>query len=150
MTETTSGLMAALERSQQVAEKIFSAARPGAVFAEPVRTGDYTLITASEIVAAGGFGFGGGSGGGPEEAAAGRGAAADTTPGAGSRQPTNGGGGAGGGGMSMARPVATIIVGPDGVKVRPVVDATKIAIAFATAWGAMALMMARMGRARRA
>ena len=152
MVDTT-GLASTLERSQQIGqqfvEKLFSATRPGAVFSEPVRSGDYTVITASEVTAAGGFGFGGGAGVGPDETG-GRGAATDTAAGTGSQPPSSGGGaGAGGGGTSMARPVATIVIGPDGVKVRPIVDVTKIAIAGATAWGAVALMLMRMLRASR-
>src|SRR5262245_35888824 len=150
MVDTT-GLVSALERghefAQQYVEKIFSAARPGAVFGEPVRAGDHTVITASEITAGGGFGFGGGAGSGPNEA--------DETSAvaAGPGQPGGGSGsgaGGGGGGFSMSRPVATIVVGPEGVTVRPIVDVTKLAIAFATAWGAVALMLIRMSRASRA
>jgi uncharacterized spore protein YtfJ len=52
--------------------------------------------------------------------------------------------GGGGGGVTMGRPVAAIIIGPDGVTVEPIVDATKIAIALFTTIGAMALMFSRM------
>ncbi len=44
------------------------------------------------------------------------------------RNEVNGGGG--GGGSTMARPVAVISVNPHGVKVTPVVDVTKIWLAF--------------------
>jgi hypothetical protein len=44
----------------------------------------------------------------------------------------------------MGRPVAAITIGPDGVRVEPIVDATKIAIALFTTIGAMALMFSRM------
>jgi uncharacterized spore protein YtfJ len=56
------------------------------------------------------------------------------------------GGGGGGGGASMARPVAVISVGPEGVQVEPVVDPTKIAIAFFTTLGSMFFMLSRMRR----
>jgi uncharacterized spore protein YtfJ len=153
MTETTGELAAALEGGREVGremtEKIFAAARPGAVFGEPVRVGDRTLITASEVVAGGGFGFGGGAGTGPGATTGAPGTAAGTG-GAGARQRSGGGGGgAGGGGGSLARPVAVIVAGPDGVTIRPVVDVTKLAIACATAWGAVALALARMSRVRR-
>jgi hypothetical protein len=39
-------------------EKIYSAAQPGAVYTPLVVSGNYTVTTASEIAAAGGFGFG--------------------------------------------------------------------------------------------
>ena len=55
-----------------------------------------------------------------------------------------GGGGGGGGGMTTARPVATIIVSPSGVRVEPIVDVSKIAITMFTALGAMALALRKM------
>ena len=54
------------------------------------------------------------------------------------------GGGGGGGGAAMARPVAVISVGPNGVQVEPVVDPTKIAIAFFTTLGSMFFKLSRM------
>jgi hypothetical protein len=45
--------------------------------------------------------------------------------------------------------VAAIIIGPDGVKVEPVVDATKIALAAIGAWLSIALLLARRARATR-
>lgn len=42
---------------------------------------------------------------------------------------SGGGGGGGGGGVSYERPVAVITIGPDGVKVQPVLDPTKIGLA---------------------
>jgi uncharacterized spore protein YtfJ len=59
-----------------------------------------------------------------------------------------GGGGLGGGGGSHGRPVAVIVIGPNGVRVRPVVDVTKIGIAAVTTWLAMFLMFRRWRRMR--
>jgi hypothetical protein len=42
--------------------KIFAAAQPGAVFGPPIVCGEYTVITASEVGAGGGFGSGRGTG----------------------------------------------------------------------------------------
>jgi uncharacterized spore protein YtfJ len=53
----------------------------------------------------------------------------------------------GGGGGSSGRPVAIIIIGPDGVTVKPVVDVTKIALAGVTAWGTMLMLLRRMRQA---
>ena len=135
------------ENSQQILEKFVETARPASVFAPPLSAGDYTIITASEVYAGMGVGFGGGGGSGPasseepigdqppaEQAAAGE----DLPPGSGV------GYGGGGGGVTLGRPVAAITIGPDGVSVEPIVDATKIAIAFFTTIGAMALMFSRM------
>ncbi|HET9728896.1 MAG TPA: hypothetical protein VFR41_05710, partial [Acidimicrobiia bacterium] len=69
------------------------------VYREPVRVGERVVIPAAAITYAGGFGFG-----------------TDTM--------SNRGGG--GGGWSEARPVAVVEAGPDGVKVRPVVDLTRV------------------------
>jgi uncharacterized spore protein YtfJ len=99
-------------------DKITSAAQPNAAFNAPLEAHGYTVITASEVISSGGFGIGSG----------------------------DQGSGGGGGGFSMSRPVATIMIGPEGVKVRPVVDVTKLAIAGITAWGAMAIALARMAR----
>jgi uncharacterized spore protein YtfJ len=71
------------------------------VYAEPVRVGDRVVIPAASVEFAGGFGFGGDSA-------------------------SNGGGG--GGGYQAGRPVAIIEAGPSGVRVKPVIDFTRIGI----------------------
>ena len=124
------------EQGQAWMEKLLAAARPGAVFGEPVTAGSYTIITASEIGAGGGFGFGVGGGMSPA-------ATSGETPG-GEQEDSGGGSGIGGGGGSAGRPVAAIIIGPEGVRVEPVVDVTKIALAVFTTAGAMLLMLGRM------
>jgi uncharacterized spore protein YtfJ len=107
-------------------DKVFIAAQPGAVFGAPVVSGEYTVITASEVGAGGGFGSGRGTGTSV--------AARSTENGA----PVRGEGrGIGGGGGASGRPIAAIVIGPDGVTVKPIVDLTRIALAGITAWGAM-------------
>jgi uncharacterized spore protein YtfJ len=71
------------------------------VFADPVRIGDRVVIPAASIEFSGGFGFGGDS-------------------------QSNGGGG--GGGHGAGRPVAIIEAGPQGVRVKPVVDFTRVGL----------------------
>ena len=71
------------------------------VFAEPVRVGDRVVIAAASIEFSGGFGFGGDS-------------------------ESNGGGG--GGGHQRGRPVAIIEAGPSGVRVKPVIDFTRVGL----------------------
>ena len=124
------------EQGQAWMEKLLAAARPGAVFGEPVTAGSYTIITASEIGAGGGFGFGVGGGVSPATTSG-------ETPGE-KQEDSGGGSGIGGGGGSTGRPVAAIIIGPEGVWVEPVVDVTKIALAVFTTAGAMLLMLGRM------
>lgn len=136
---------AAMEGQEQgfgLLEKLFDVARPGAVYGEPVEAANRTVITASEVVAGVGvgFGFGGGSSSdpvaGPEEE--------DT--GAQQELDIGVGGGGGGCGGAKGRPVAIVSVTDEGVHVQPVVDVTKIALAFLTAWGSMLFMLSRMRR----
>lgn len=112
----------------QLVQHIFAVADVKAVFSEPVVQGEYTVITASEIGAGGGFGFGRGFGLGPGEDA-------------GANASQGGGSGGGGGGGAGGRPVAVIVIGPDGVKVQPVVDVTKFMLGAISAWVAVAMML---------
>jgi uncharacterized spore protein YtfJ len=125
-----------IKNQQQAAalvEKLFAVAEPGAVFSEPLTVGERTLITAAEVKVGMGFGFGGGIG--TDEASE----DADQDSGAGF--------GGGGGGASGGRPIAAISIGPEGVTVEPIVDVTKIALAFFTALGSMFMMLLKMRKA---
>ncbi len=126
------------EQSREWMDKLLAAAKPRAVYGEPITSGNYTVVTASEVTAGGGFGYGFGGGSAPASAPG-------QTPGQ-ERENEGGGGGGGGGGGSSGRPVATIIIGPEGVRVEPVIDATKIALAIFTTVGAMWMMLGRMRR----
>lgn len=124
------------EAANDLLQRLFTAAQPEAVFGEPVTNGEYTAITASEVSVGLGVGYGGGGGGSPQ-----------TENG---EEPGMGVGiGGGGGGGTAARPVAVVEIGPHGVRVEPIVDPTKIALAFFTAAGSMALMLSRMRRLAR-
>ena len=112
--------------ANELMSRLYDVSNSKAVFNSPYEVGDYTVITAAEVSVGLGFGFGGGgeikedaSSEDKEEA------------------PTDGtnagfGSGGGGGGGAVARPVAAIEIGPNGVRVEPIVDATKIAVAFFT------------------
>ncbi len=76
------------------------------VYAEPVRVGERVVIPAASVEFSGGFGFGG-----------------DTR--------SNGGGG--GGGYQAGRPVAIIEAGPDGIRVKPVIDFTRVGLTLVAA-----------------
>lgn len=116
------------ERANKLLNRMFDITRPEAVYSQPVTVGDYTVITASEMTASFGTGYGGGGGVGSEEDGA----------------PSGLGGGGGGGGTTTARPVAAISIGPNGVNVQPIVDPTKFGIAVATAVGAMFVALGKM------
>ena len=75
------------------------------VFGEPIRHGDRIVIPVARVQ--GGFGLGFGRG----------------------KAPAEGGAGGGGGGMFRARPVAVVEITPNEVRVRPVIDTTRIVLA---------------------
>lgn len=108
--------------------RLFDVARTDAVYGEPLTRGDATVIVASELAVGMGVGFGGGEGGDPDG--------------------ENGsGGGGGGGGYAFGRPVAVVAIDAQGVRVTPVFDLTKVAIAGITALGAMFIAYRQMQRA---
>ncbi len=131
------------EQSKEVVEKLFAVTQPGAVYSEPVMDGDYTVITTSEVSVGMGFGYGVGGDSAPEPAQ-GQTESADE-PGA-----DEGASGLGSrGGVSMERPVAVISIGPEGVRVEPVRDVTKMGLALLTTAGAMLMMLGKMRKASR-
>jgi uncharacterized spore protein YtfJ len=128
------------EERLQALELLFAGGDVTAAFGDPVASGGYTVIPAAEVAVAGGFGSGWGNAPGmkrPADKTAGE--TADTAE-------TGRGGGGGGGGGSNARPVAVIVIGPDGVSVRPIFDYTKVGLALVTAMGAMWLAGRKMHR----
>lgn len=138
------------EARSQALQRLWSAGDAKAVFGQPVSTGDYTVIPVAEVVAGGGFG----SGMGFNSFRRRRGEAKSESPegsaaiveGAETPSPMleGAGGGGGGGGGAMARPVAVIVLGPDGVKVKPVLDTTKLALTALGAFGAAAALSMRL------
>lgn len=121
---------AANNNVERMMDKFLASASVEAVYGSPVQHGEQLIIPSAEILTGAGFGTGVGYGG--EE-----------------NSGSGGGGGGGGGGRVLSRPVAVIISGPDGVRVEPVVDVTKVALAMFTALGFMAGMAMRMRRPRR-
>lgn len=118
------------DKANEMIGRLYEAAKPEAAFGQPFTQGDYAVITAAEVSVSLGFGYGGGGGNTQEEEG---------------KEASQGFGvGGGGGGAATSRPVAAIEIGPEGVIVEPIVDVTKIALAFFTAFGAMALMFGRM------
>lgn len=129
--------------------RLFDVAQPDMVFGEPVTQGEYTAITAREITVSLGIGYGGGGGVSPGGQNGGTAESAEKTEDANGESAGYGGGG-GGGGTATGRPVAVIEIGPSGVRVEPIVDPTKIAVAMFTTLGAMAAMLLKITRQARA
>jgi uncharacterized spore protein YtfJ len=118
------GIVRGVEQLTHAMER--AASGEGAV-GPPTTVGDHTVIPLVETFASGGFGAGSGG------AAEGEGDNA-------------GGGGGGGGGVGRSRTVALADVGPDGVKIRPVIDVTGLAL---PAISALAALLLGRGRRRR-
>jgi uncharacterized spore protein YtfJ len=122
-----------LDIFQDNMDTLLEVADVSSVFGEPVQSGDNLVIPAAEVLVGVGFGLGAGFGRNNKE---------DESKGGGS----GGGSGGGGGGRVFSRPVAVVIASPEGVRVEPVVDVTKIALAALTAGGFMLATLARMSR----
>jgi len=116
--------------TKETLDKFLDAADVSAVYGQPVQSGDTLIIPTAEVLS--GVGFGLGYWGGQD-------AEGDSATGSGS----------GGGGRILSRPVAVVIASADEVRVEPVVDLTKIALAALTASGFMMGMLLRMMRGPR-
>jgi len=130
-------------------ERLLATADASKVFGQPVTSGEYTVITAAEV--GGGGGFGSGMGFGSPRA---RGLTSSQRPDS-TQQGTRGeatlegaGGGGGGGGGSAARPVAVIVIGPEGVEVRPIVDVRRLALTVLVGLAIMGRLLSKMVRKR--
>ena len=114
-------------------DSLFDAARPDSAFAAPLTIDGRTIIGATEALLFAGAGAGGGAGQ-PQ---------ADEKP-AVQIDGSGFGVGGGGGGAAYSRPVAVVIIDPNGVRVEPVVDATKIGLAALTVLGSTLFMLGRL------
>ncbi len=111
-----------VQRVHDTIENFLSAASAEAVYHEPIKHGNSLIIPAAEVVSV--LGFGAGGGGADEEGGM--------------------SGGGGGGGSVFSRPVAVIVSTPEGVRVDPVFDLTKIALAGMTTGVLMFGMIGRL------
>jgi uncharacterized spore protein YtfJ len=125
-----------LEMTEDVIGKLLETSGSSVVYGRPIKQGDVTLIPAAEVIAGVGFGSGFGYGQSSED---------DDKP-----TPLGGGEGAGGAGRTFSRPVAVVIISPEGVRIEPVRDRTKVLLAALTAGGFMAATLLRMISSKRA
>ncbi len=123
------------DRSMEILAKLTEVAGPESVFSKPVKVGDTQVITASEVSVGLGFGFG--FGGGPS-------LITNIEENKSSEEDTGLGSGGGGGGGAGGRPVAVISINENEVKVEPILDVTKISLAFFTMLGSVFFMGAQM------
>jgi uncharacterized spore protein YtfJ len=125
--EDRGGLVGFISGAEQVSRAIERASNGEGAVGPATVVGDHTVIPLVETFASGGFG--GGSGVGTEGESRGSGT------------------GGGGGGFGRSRTIAIADVGPDGVKVRPVIDVTGLALPAVSA--VAALLLGRRRRRRR-
>ncbi len=144
-TDLTNELDKTIATIRETMENLTRIAATDAVYGKPIKSGGITIIPTAEVLCGMGFGLGSGSYNPSEEdqpVQEQRTAKDETSP-----EPMSGSGsGGGGGGYSFSRPVAVVIVSPEGVRIEPVLDRTKIALAALTTAGFMIGMMARMLR----
>ncbi len=147
MKDIGDGLFANLIKTQEQAtellNRLITTARAESVYGEPIERDGVTVITASEVMVA--LGFGMGSGVGAESPA--RKDEQESAAAAMGGSDFGGGGGGGGGGYAGARPVAVISIVDDRVTVEPVVDATKLGLAFFTFAASFIVVVGRLLRA---
>jgi uncharacterized spore protein YtfJ len=126
-------------------DKFLDAADVSAVYGEPIQHGDTIIIPCAEVLSGMGFGMGFGvsshDSSDEEEG--------ETKRDGGNSANRNEGVGGGGGGRVFSRPVAVIVASPEGVRIEPVFDRTKIALAVLTTAGFMFGMFSRMMRPKR-
>jgi len=128
----TAGMDKGLNYMQDSIDAFLKKTGVEAVYGPPVKDGDTLVIPMAEVLSTVGFGLGYSGG--------------MTKPGV-ELDNTNGLGG-GGGGYGFSRPVAVIISSPQGVRVEPVVDVTKLGLAALTVFGFMFSMMVRIRRGK--
>jgi uncharacterized spore protein YtfJ len=137
--DVTMALPKSMDMVKDTMDKFLAAASVKAVYGETIQSGDTLIIPTAEVISGMGFGVGLGVGVGNNPSTG-----EESAP----TQNSGGGGGGGGGGRVLSRPVAEVIASPDGVRVEPVVDVTKMALAALTAGGFILGMLLRMLRGK--
>jgi uncharacterized spore protein YtfJ len=121
-----------IEMTTEFMSKMADVANVNAVFGQPIQRGDTIVIPCSEVSIGGGLGFG-------------RGPATTNEQG---KVAVGQGGGAGGG--ATGRPLAVIVMSPEGVRVNPIMDMTKVGLAVLSTTAFVLLWLGRLGRATKA
>jgi uncharacterized spore protein YtfJ len=137
-------------------DSLLATADVDCVYGAPIEKNGAVVIPAAEVLAmaAFGVGYGYGSVSGKQTGSCCEGCAEeeqeDEDEGEEEAPLANSGGGGGGGGKTFSRPVAVVVISPEGqVSVQPVVDPTKIVLAALTAGGFMVATLLSLFRPRR-
>jgi uncharacterized spore protein YtfJ len=130
ITESRTGAVGpALYAIEQSVGRLFNTARVDNVFGQPIERGDMTIIPCAEVM------IGLGMGGGPNLAQD------KNTPGVSE--------GVGGGGGARGRPVAVIVMTPDEVQVKPIINVTRVVGAIFSTIGSALLLLRAFTQPRR-
>ena len=129
-SQAAASIGASSEKMSAFVGQFAEAARADACVGLPQTANGHTVVPLATVTVQAGFGlgFGGGGGAGPEDEGAGSGS----------------GGGGGGAGRASSRVIAMADISDQGVRIQPVPDVTRIALAF------MALLGVRLLTGRRA
>ena len=130
MDEQLAASKEAADVVEKTMDKFLDAASVDHVYSEPVKYGETVVIPAAEVLSAAGFGLGVWAGSSGEEED--------------DEEVSGVGSAGGGGGRVLARPVAVVVVSPEGVRVEPVADRTKVLLALITTLGFMFSILARI------
>ena len=125
-------LRGVVQEIQHATDQLFGAVCVDAVYGTPVSHGDTLVVPSAEVFGFMGFGLGFGRGQGKAETG------------------EQLGGGGGGTGRVFSRPVALVVLSPQGVRVEPIVDVTKLGLAAITVFGFMFSLVLRTTNRRRA
>ncbi|MBN2002143.1 MAG: hypothetical protein JXA21_02200 [Anaerolineae bacterium] len=111
-------------------EKVTQEVNVNAVFGKPEKIGDYTIIPVASVI----YGLGAGAGMGPAPATVPQDSASSSSEPAPEGEGAAGGGGGGAG--AKAHPIAYIEIGPEGTRVKAIINEQKVALAgiFLSIW----------------
>jgi uncharacterized spore protein YtfJ len=121
-----------LETIEGTMEQLLERMHVNTVFGQPVERFEQVVIPCAEISL--GMGFGGGGGVSPSQA---------------EQSSSTRGSGVGGGGGGRSRPIAAIVITPNGVSIKPILDLRSLALTALATVGITTFLMTRLARLNR-
>ncbi len=128
MLDLQRDVQSTMTASAQFMSRMVDIANANAVFGQFVERGDTIIIPCCEVSMGGGMGIGSG----PRESS--------------EQRKVSTGEGAGAGGGASGRPIAVIVMSPEGVRVKPIIDTTKVVLAAFTTATFILLWLGRLIR----